>query len=261
LHVDLGMIALITDFGYRDYFVGVLKGVIRKINPDVEIVDISHGVKSFSVVNAQFILYSSYRYFPAGTIFCIVVDPGVGTERRGLIAQGRDYCYVLPDNGIVSAAIASVSDVYTIADDFFESSSPTFHGRDVFAPVSAYIAKGQRPENFGYRISDFIEKKFPDYKLADNGFSGLVAHIDTFGNAVLSIPNQVIKEDNRICYIVNTGKFEFRATSCKTYGELGKSQVGLIKGSSGFIELAISGDSLAGHYEINIEDDVVISYD
>lgn len=254
------MIALITDFGYHDYFVGVLKGVIRKINPEVEIVDISHGVKSFSVVNAQFILYSSYRHFPSGTIFCVVVDPGVGTERRGLIAQGRDYCYVLPDNGILSAAISSVSEVYTIADDFFENSSPTFHGRDVFAPVSARIAKGQRPDDLGYRIHDFIEKKFPDYKLHDSGFSGLVAHIDTFGNVVLPIPNRVI-DDDRIYFVVSTGKFKFQAVACKTYGELKQSQIGLIKGSSGFIELAIRGDSLAGQYEIHIEDDVVITYD
>lgn len=254
------MIALITDFGYHDYFVGVLKGVIRKINPEVEIVDISHGVKSFSVVNAQFILYSSYRHFPSGTIFCVVVDPGVGTERRGLIAQGRDYCYVLPDNGILSAAISTVSEVYTIADDFFGNSSPTFHGRDVFAPVSARIAKGQRPEDLGYRIHDFIEKKFPDYKLLDSGFSGLVAHIDTFGNVVLSIPNRVI-DDDRIYFVVSTGKFTFQAIACKTYGELKQGQIGLIKGSSGFIELAIRGDSLAGHYEIHIEDDVVITYD
>ena len=257
----MSMIALITDFGYRDYFVGVLKGVIRKINPEVEIVDISHGVTSFSVVNAQFMLYSSYRHFPSGTIFCVVVDPGVGTERRGLIARGRDYCYVLPDNGILSAAVSSVSEVYRIADELFENTSSTFHGRDVFAPVSARIAKGQRPEDVGYRIHDFIEREFPDYRLRDSGFSGLVAHIDTFGNVVLSIPNGVIKEDERMYFAVSAGKSEFQAIACKTYGELKQNQIGLIRGSSGFVELAIRGGSLAGQYEIHIEDDVVITYD
>ncbi len=255
------MIALITDFGYRDYFVGVIKGVIKKINPEVEIVDISHGVESFSAVNAQFILYSSYRYFPADTIFCVVVDPGVGTDRRGLIARDREYFFVLPDNGIVSAVMASDSNVYAIGDSFFQHASSTFHGRDVFAPVSAYISKGRQPADLGFRINDYIEKRFPDYNFRDDGIDGVVVHIDKFGNAVLSIPNGAIKEDSKIRYMISSDNYEFPAISCETYGKLEKKEVGLIKGSSGFIELAIKGDSLSGQYEITIEDRVVISYD
>src|SRR5271157_4320555 len=131
-----GQIALITDFGYTDSFVGTMKGVIKRINSDADIIDITHSVRSFSIPNAQFALYSSYKYFPIGTIFVVVIDPGVGTERKGLIAQdGGDY-FILPDNGILSAVASRSMKAYSIDMALFPGASATFHGRDVFAPVA-----------------------------------------------------------------------------------------------------------------------------
>ena len=252
------MISLITDFGYRDNFVGILKGVIKKINPRVEIVDISHNIKPFSITNGQFVLYSSYQYFPEGTVFCVVIDPGVGTERRGLIAQNDRYSFILPDNGLISAVFSDKMMIYEIDNEHFGNVSATFHGRDIFAPLSAYISQGQSPVKFGNITDVFIVKKFPEYHITDNRFEAEVVHIDRFGNVILSIPNYELKNQRASRYLIQSSGHQFTAYNRTTYEEIGGDTCGVIMGSSGFIELAVWRDSLNMRYGIDIGDRLVL---
>src|SRR5262249_37163093 len=150
------MITLLTDFGLSDYFVPAVKGVILTIGPGTEIIDITHDVPAQDVQSAAFTLGACYHNFPAGTIHVAVVDPGVGSSRRAIVVEAADstgYFFVGPDNGVFSYVYARESKVrvFHITDDryFRHPVSPTFHGRDVFAPVAARIACGARPEEIG----------------------------------------------------------------------------------------------------------------
>ena len=138
------IITLTTDFGLADPFVGIMKGVIWSIAPDARLADITHEVRAFDILEAAFVLESSYRYFPKGTIHVVVVDPGVGSERRPLAAAAKGHIFVAPDNGVLSWVLDQEPAVYWVTDEnlFLKPLSRTFHGRDVFAPVAAHLAHG-----------------------------------------------------------------------------------------------------------------------
>ncbi|MEM2382688.1 MAG: SAM-dependent chlorinase/fluorinase [Desulfurococcaceae archaeon] len=140
------LIALMTDFGYKDPYVGVMKGVIKSINSDVEIVDLTHGITRHSVLEAAVNLLVSAKYFPQGTIFVVVVDPGVGSERRALLVETNNYILIGPDNGCLSLLMErdGVKRVFDVSDSQYRLSkiSSTFHGRDVFAPIAAWVSRG-----------------------------------------------------------------------------------------------------------------------
>jgi S-adenosylmethionine hydrolase len=253
------MIALITDFGLTDLYVGVVKGVIKSINPRADIVDVTHGVKSFSITDAQFTLHSSIAYFPSGTIFAIVVDPGVGTDRKGLIAVSKTHAYVLPDNGIISAVKQEGMRYYHIYETSYPEASATFHGRDVFAPVAAWLSLGQKPEKLGTRVRDIVMRPFPEYSVDKHGCSGVVLHIDKFGNATTSIPNGAIDSiSGPICSVVSD-RYSFNAAYARTYGDIGSGQCGMIRGSTGFMELAANQKSIAETFGIAVGDQIVIN--
>jgi S-adenosyl-L-methionine hydrolase (adenosine-forming) len=252
------MIALITDFGYSDYYVGVVKGVIKGINPGVEIIDISHGVRSFSIGNAQYVLYSSHKYFPAGTIFYVVVDPGVGTARHGLIALDGSYTYVLPDNGIISAVDSGSLTIYHIDSEAFPGASPTFHGRDIFAPVAAGLSMGRPPGDFGHPAETAVRVPFPDYSASASEISCEIVHIDRFGNAVTSLPEDKIDFTACSRYTVISERYHFDSLSVRSYGDLFHGQNGMIQGSSGFLEMAVNRGSIAEKFGIAIGDKISI---
>ena len=187
------VVALLTDFGVESVYVGIMKGVILGIAPEAVVVDVSHGVGKFDVDEGAFLLYVSYRYFPRGTVFVGVVDPGVGSARRGIAIESRNYFFVGPDNGLLLPAAEEDGIVKVVSlenpEFFLKPISATFHGRDIFAPVAAWIARGvslevlgstidvrtlARPSlRIGYRrrVGDFLELE--------------VVHIDSFGNVVL----------------------------------------------------------------------------
>src|SRR5215470_12743773 len=155
------IITLTTDFGFADPFVGIMKGVILGIAPGSQIVDISHDIRSYDILEAAFVIESSYRYFPAGTIHVVVVDPGVGSARRPLAAAAREHFFVAPDNGVLSYVLHAEPEspppsAYTITNGslFLKSVSQTFHGRDIFAPVAAHLARGAPIESVGPRVLD-----------------------------------------------------------------------------------------------------------
>jgi hypothetical protein len=252
------IIALITDFGSDDVYVGAVKGAILSRNRDVEIVDISHGVQSYSIINAQFILFSSFRHFPPGTIFYIIIDPGVGTRRRALIARQGDVHFVAPDNGILDAAIGDEAEIFAIREERFMNVSPTFHGRDIFAPIAAMLAMGVPAEELGMPFYDRMRKPFPQYLTQGSRAEGVVVHVDKFGNVITSLPNDVFEKKH--CMVESSG-LKFPAKYCSTFAELADGEAGIMKGSAGLVELAKNCDSLAAAYGLTIGDAIRISYE
>lgn len=187
-----GVITLLTDFGSRDPFVGVMKGVVLGVNPVARIVDITHEVEPHDVAQAVFLLHTAHRFFPDGTVHVVVIDPGVGGTRRPLLAVTDRCAYVGPDNGVLSPAFASgrTSRVIalTAARFFRPDVASTFHGRDVFAPVAAWLSKGVAPGEFGEEISDYSRFDLPRPATTRGAaLRGEVAYIDRFGNAMTNV--------------------------------------------------------------------------
>jgi S-adenosylmethionine hydrolase len=182
------IITLTTDYGTNDHLVGVLKGVILRINPDVQIVDITHGVTSFDLLDGATVIANAYPYFPSRTIHVVVVDPGVGTERRPLIVSGQNQYFLAPDNGVLSGVYEKEQNFIvrhlTAEHYFLHPVSKTFHGRDVFAPVAGWLSKNWQPGSMGEEITDFKRFALPRPKEADGLLKGVVLKVDSFGNLI-----------------------------------------------------------------------------
>jgi hypothetical protein len=182
------IITLTTDYGTNDHLVGVLKGVILRINPDVQIVDITHGVTPFDLLDGATVIANAYPYFPPRTIHVVVVDPGVGTERRPLIVSGQNQYFLAPDNGVLSGVFEKEQNFLvrhlTAEHYFLHPVSKTFHGRDVFAPVAGWLSKNWQPGSMGEEITDFKRFALPRPKEADGLLKGVVLKVDSFGNLI-----------------------------------------------------------------------------
>lgn len=180
------IITLTTDYGTGDHLVGVLKGVILKINPDVTIVDITHEVTPFDLLDGALAIASAYAYFPPRTIHVVIVDPGVGTERRPLLVSGQNQYFIAPDNGVLSGVFEKEQNFLvrhlTSEHYFLQPVSKTFHGRDMFAPVAAWLSKNWQPGSMGDEIADFKRFALPKPKEADGGLKGVILKVDSFGN-------------------------------------------------------------------------------
>lgn len=186
-----GLITLTTDYGTRDAFAASVKGVVLKINPQAQIVDISNEIAPQDIWEAAFTLRSAYAYFPKGTIHLAVIDPGVGGGRRPIIVVTESYYFVGPDNGLFSLVYQEAERLrvhhITSTHYFQPSPGPTFHGRDIFAPVAAWLSKGIPSGNFGDEITDYIKLNVPVPKKTSAGMDGHVVHIDRFGNVITNI--------------------------------------------------------------------------
>jgi len=191
------LISLITDFGLKDNFVGVMKGVILKINPQAQIVDICHEVRPQGLLEAAFLLRSAFRYFPRGSLHLVVVDPAVGSQRKKIIARTENYYFIGPDNGVFTLALKDepAIDIVEITNQkyFLKPTSSTFHGRDIFAPISAYLSKGEDLVKFGRRITSIQELSLPKVKLSPKALSGEIIYTDRFGNLVSNIDKDTLE--------------------------------------------------------------------
>jgi S-adenosylmethionine hydrolase len=191
------IITLTTDFGYKDPFVGIMKGVILKINPLADIVDITHGISPQNVLEAAFAIEMSFASFPSKTIHVVVVDPGVGSVRRPILVVTDQHYFVGPDNGVFSKIYSSTETLKVIhltAEHYFMTQrSFTFHGRDIFAPVAAWLSKGINTAHVGDPILDYVTIPTPILMMpAKNIIEGEVIYIDRFGNAITNIHTQKI---------------------------------------------------------------------
>ena len=244
------LITLLTDFGTQDYFVGAMKGVILSANPAAQIVDITHDIPPQDIQAGAFNLLATYRDFPPGTIHVAVVDPGVGSDRRGILIQCAGQLFVGPDNGLFSWICereeSFVARQLAIESFFREPASATFHGRDVFAPVAAALANGVRPEEFGPVIGNMVELGPLKPRSADGKTIGAIIHIDRFGNCVTNLNVDDLRrgDGRKSKLIVNDFEItDFRKFFSEDTGSHG--QPFMFAGSAGFIEIALRNSSAA----------------
>ena len=258
-------VTLLTDFGWNDYYVGAMKGVILETNPGANIIDISHGVAAYDVLDAAFTLSQTYKHFPIGTVHVVIVDPGVGTKRRPIIARGDHHYFIAPDNGVLSQVYAeqellTVHEI-TAQHYYLQPTSPTFHGRDIFAPVAGWLSKGVNIEKFGDEIKDYTKLAFPKaQKVSDKQWKGVVLKVDRFGSAVTNIsPKEcpaLFADPTPGFKITVNGKAVSKML--KTYAEGEKGAIFAILGSSGYLELAANKASAAQGLEAKRGTEVVV---
>ncbi len=195
----MATIALLTDFGLADGFVGMLKGTIKTIAPACAIIDISHAVTAFDIRSAAFLLERSFRHFPPQTVFLSVVDPGVGSDRRILAAAAGGYFFVAPDNGLLSYTLAQFDKklVYSVENsDWLKSDvTATFHGRDIMAPVAARLASGRPLDEVGPIADSYAILKPPNLLKTANAAIGEIMYVDQFGNMISNITRRDLPAD------------------------------------------------------------------
>lgn len=243
------IITLTTDFGLSDHFVGTMKGVIVGIQPEAAIIDISHDVRPFDIMDGAYTIAQAYRYFPKRAVHVIVVDPGVGTARRPILAQAGGQFFIAPDNGVLSMIYdrEPKHKVRVITNEllFLPAASRTFHGRDIFAPSAAHLSKGVAPGRFGAVINDYVQLMLlKPRRTARRAWSGSVLKVDRFGNL---ITNFHIDEFPA----VRTERFEMAVglqhieRLALTFADAGRDELLAIVGSSGYLEVALNQDSAA----------------
>jgi S-adenosyl-L-methionine hydrolase (adenosine-forming) len=244
------IVTLTTDYGTRDHLVGVLKGVILSIAPNATVVDITHHVAPFDVLDGALTVAAAYRHFPPRTVHLVVVDPGVGTERRPILVSADQHYFVAPDNGVLSLVYERESPVsvrhVTASHYFLSPVSQTFHGRDVFAPVAAWLARSYQTEAFGEEISDYSRFTLPRPKPAGEALKGVVLRVDSFGNLMTNFTPEDLPQaslaDGTIRLEVAGKRVERLA---RTFAEGPAGVPVAIVGSSGFVEIAVNQGNAA----------------
>ncbi|MFH1622487.1 MAG: SAM-dependent chlorinase/fluorinase [Candidatus Omnitrophota bacterium] len=235
------MITLLTDFGYKDNFVGVVKGVILGINPRVHVVDLCHEVEPQDIMGAAFALKTAYRYFPKDTIHLVIIDPGVGSGRLPILVKTKDYYFIGPDNGVLSLALEDQEIEGIVYLDNYEFHlrpvSNTFHARDIFAPVAVHLSKGISYQLFGKGLKDYKKIKLPKPKIKPSLISGEIIYIDRFGNLFTNI-SQDIKDKIKKPKIKIKDKLIRGLKS--SYAQVKPKTLLAIWGSSGFLEIALN---------------------
>lgn len=245
------IITLTTDFGLNDHFVGAMKGVILDLAPDAQIIDINHSVQAFDVLDGALTISQAYSYYPAGTVHMVIVDPGVGTARRPILLTGERHQFIAPDNGVLSLIYdreERLSVRHITADHYFlQPSSNTFHARDIFSPVAAYLAKGVDPDRFGEEITDYVRFNAPRPKPVDERtLRGVVLKVDRFGNLITNItPTDLpaLFTATPPAFKITVGSKVSANRVCTNYAEGTPGEVFGILGSMGYLELAANRGS------------------
>lgn len=251
------VIALLTDFGTRDHYVGVMKGVILGINPEATLVDLSHDLPPHDIAAAAEELASTYRYFPAGTIFLVVVDPGVGSARRGIAADAGEWRFVGPDNGVFSAVFAEnpPKKVVEVTERRYArpTVSRTFEGRDRFAPAAAWISKGVQLSAFGRPVHDVTAVEWPGLTVGEGVLGGVVARVDRFGNVITNMDRKSCEKLTGVeggVQLTIGGRTIDRLVS--TYSEIAADEVAGLFGSTDRLECAMRADRASDRLGVGV---------
>ena len=263
---SMSVITLLTDFGSADYFVGAVKGVILSVNPQARIVDLTHEIAAQDIEAAAFTLLAAYKSFPKGTIHVAVVDPGVGSPRRGIAVVAGEQLFIGPDNGIFSYIYERESKFkmyeLTNARFFREPVSPTFHGRDIFAPVAAALSNGVKVMKLGEEVSDPVRLAPLTLEQRGSQLLARIIHIDRFGNCVTNITPEVLspKMIDAGAHLVVKGK---KITSFrKFFAEKGsRAELFGVWGSAGFLEIATKNNSAAKLLKARVGTDVFLRFE
>lgn len=261
------ILTLTTDFGTRDAYVSAMKGTILSIASDLTLVDISHQISPQDVMEGAFVLANAVPYFPSDTVHLVVVDPGVGTDRRPVAVEMNDYWFVGADNGLFSLLAEEMSVTRAVVLDSpstWRTSEPstTFHGRDIFAPAAARLADGVSPADLGTTIDpkELEHLRWARPTIMSDGIRGWIVHIDRFGNCITNIPRSLYEKER------GNGDTKLYAGSAviegiaTTYGDVDQGEPLALFGSSGYLEIAVNAGNAAELYSIMKSDPVNIVF-
>ncbi len=244
------LVTLTTDYGQNDHLVGSVKGVLLKINPEIRIVDICHSVMPFDLLDGALTIGQAYRWYPPRTVHLVVVDPGVGTQRRPLLVAADTHYFVAPDNGVLSMIYEReerLSVRHVTAEHYYlQPISNTFHGRDIFAPVAAWMTKSWQAPSFGEEITDFVRFSLPKSKKEGGTVKGVVLKVDHFGNLITNISADDAPQ-------LLTGQAAFKVTAggkeisklAPSYSQGAQGEPVVVIGSSGNLEICINKGNAA----------------
>jgi S-adenosylmethionine hydrolase len=253
----LPVIALITDFGLRDWFVGVMKGVILSINPNATTIDLVHNVPRHDVVAGSFAALATYRFVPQGAIVVIVVDPGVGTERAILCMRSGGRCFLAPDNGVLTGIVEreGFERVVAVENDkyFIKPVSFTFHGRDIFAPVAGHLSLGLEMDRLGREVKELRKVEIPSPRIDGEALVLTVRWIDAFGNVITDCPEDLVAElvgrwGRDLALAQGAGQIKFT----DDYEAVGRGDLLAIVGSTGHLEISVREGNAARTLDLRI---------
>ena len=259
------IITFLSDFGSKSSYVSQMKGAALSIT-DTKVVDITHDISPHNIREGAFMLRTSVPYFPPGTVHVAVVDPGVGTERKGIVITTQSQILIGPDNGLLipAARFLGKFTVYEITNTklMLPFVSYTFHGRDIFSPIAAHILNGVLFEHIGPVISNFIDFNFGNFEINKSSAIGKIIYIDNFGNIITNIDG--LKFGNVSDFGKNVtifiGKKTFKAQFVKSYDFVKKGEVLLTIGSSNFLEVSINQGNAAKKLDVKSDDDIKILF-
>ena len=245
----MGVIAFLTDFGTRDHYVGAMKGAALTICPGATLVDITHDIAPHDILAGALALAAAWKYFPPATIFVAVVDPGVGTSRRGIAAAAGDYRFVAPDNGILTLVFRETAPslIVELSNPRYrrDEVSRTFEGRDRFAPAAAWLAAGVELAELGRPVRDYHQLEVPAPRVTASAIEGLVLGVDRFGNLVTNIERQIVERfaDGRAVRV--SAASQAVGALVGTYAQAPDGAACALFGSSDRLEIAVNGASAA----------------
>lgn len=261
-------IALLTDFGHTDAYVGIMKGVMAGICRDATFIDLGHDVAPQDVRGGAMQLLGAYRFFPPGTVFLCVVDPHVGTARRSLAMEAGPYRFVGPDNGLMAWAAAAAAGEGCVRAHAIENEryrlpevSMTFHGRDLFAPAAAHLAAGVAIDDLGSAVQEWETLDWPEPDLHEGSLSGAIVHVDHFGNLITNISRAHVERlmaehPQRGVHVRFRGAIIEEIVQSYGYAEPGA--VVALYGSTGFLELAVNGGSAQKRFDARLKEHVTV---
>ena len=259
------VITLLTDFGTKDHYVASMKGTILSINPKCTLIDITHHVSPHDINEGAFILANAYSFFPKGTIHLSVVDPGVGSPRRPILIVTPNYLFVGPDNGLFTFALKreKVKKVVTLTNQkfFLSHMSTTFHGRDLFAPVAAYLSLGVEPNKFGLELDSWVELDFEKPRIRGGKLIGEILHIDAFGNLISNINEEELFHFVKDHPFVNRIGGRAIQGLKKGYWKGKRNEPMALIGSGGFLEISVREGNAQKMLKVKKGDRVTIEID
>ncbi|MEN9202367.1 MAG: SAM-dependent chlorinase/fluorinase [Thermostichus sp. DG_1_6_bins_120] len=256
------LISLLTDFGLRDPYVGILKGVIYTIAPQVQLMDLTHGIPPQDVAAARFALMTAYPYLPAGTIHLAVVDPGVGSNRRAIALQTAQGYLVGPDNGLFSGVLTFSPPLAAIQLNnpcYWRTPAPsfTFHGRDIFAPIAAHLANGIPLSELGDPIdpAELVRLDWPEPQPTPKGYHAVIQAVDHFGNCISNLPGHLLQGRSWSVWVKGT-----RIPAALTFADSAVGELIAVVGSSGWLEIAQNLGNASRTLGLNVADEIRVEW-
>ncbi len=258
------LVVLTTDFGYQGPFAGIMQGVMLEINPSLKFVNLTHGIKPHNILQAAYVLGACYSFFPEDAIHLIVVDPGVGSNRKSLLVKSQKYCFIAPDNGVLSAIFQQEKghDIYELDIEKFVKGdiSSTFHGRDVFAPAAAFFSLNRDPNLLGHKVKSCVRVNLPEpKKINSQAFSGEIIYIDHFGNLITNLSDQFLGQNlGNLPIKIKVGPYKISGLKSH-YSEACPGEISALINSWNNLEIFMVSANAADFLKVQIGDIVEIT--